>query len=387
MRFTFRTGLRVAKWTLAVIVAATVMTSGSNQAQAHFFRHLFGYHGYGYGGFGCGGLGYRGIGFYGFGCRPFRGCYSSYYAVSTPYYYSTPVYYTQPIYTYNYCVPYVAVPTYSECAPYFSDVTYSPSYPIASAPPSASWPVSNLVKNGITPTNSSIANRNSFAAQPSSTLLASSQNAKNAPLMMLRHPEPTLELATIDKTQSPEVNVVGKQYVARKPAVLQPYSPIWTQAATGLVDDLIAAGQLDDAAASCKSMEKIEQAKGAGVYLRQGLLGYFANTNSPAATDKALSLLEQACATGSQLEPSELSKSSLREYFANCSVDLDESMEKLSQSILENPNKSGRELLMLTVLLRMDGQSERSKLFAVEAEQMAAKSDAFHWNNLLNVCQ
>jgi hypothetical protein len=177
-------------------------------------------------------------------------------------------------------------------------------------------------------------------------------------------------------------------YVASKPRVVQPYSPIWTKAAVGIVDDMIEAGRFDDAQASCRSMEKIEQPKGAGVYLRQGLLRYFASQDhSAASTESVLNLLDQACASGSRLSAEELNSESLRTYFAACVIDLDATLERLSKSVLDNPESSERELLLLTVLLKLEGQGERASLFVKEAEQLASQSNSFRWSNLLLACQ
>ena len=184
-------------------------------------------------------------------------------------------------------------------------------------------------------------------------------------------------------------NEPGLRLVSKKPALLQPYSPIWTNAAAGIVDDMVAAGELDDANSSCKSMERITQPKGAGVYLRQALLKYFANEGSSAqkpSTDEVLRLLDLACEAGSQVVPSELSKDSLHDYFATCLVDVDAKLEQLSQSVLESPNQSGRELLLLSALLKLDGQTDRAKQFASEVEDQVAKSESFRWNSLLDAC-
>jgi hypothetical protein len=204
-------------------------------------------------------------------------------------------------------------------------------------------------------------------------------------MMMRDRNGESIELASSEIVLGAEPIAVGSRFVAQKPALLQPYSPIWTEAANGLVDDMIANGQLANAAASCKGMEKIEQPKGAGVYLRQALISYFETAQNPSAsTEEVLDLLEKACQAGSQLQPSELSKKSLGEYFEACNVDVESSMEQLSRWILENPGKSGRELMLLTALLKIDGQADRARLFADEAEQLAVKSGTFRWANLLS---
>ena len=151
---------------------------------------------------------------------------------------------------------------------------------------------------------------------------------------------------------------------------------------------MVAAGELDHAHSSCKSMERITQPKGAGVYLRQALLSYFSADASSAAPSmiEILKLLELACEAGSQVQPTELPKDSLQDYFAACKVDVTGKLELLSKSVLESPNNSGGELLLLAALLKLDGQYDRAKLFANEVEEQFARAGAFRWHSLLNVC-
>ena len=86
------------------------------------------------------------------------------------------------------------------------------------------------------------------------------------------------------------------------------------------------------------------------------------------------------------MQPSELSKGSLQDYFAACRVDLDGKLELLSKSVLESPNSSGNELLLLAAWLKLDGQQDRAKLFATEVEQQFDKAGTFRWHSLLEAC-
>ena len=386
MRFRMKAGLRAAKWTLALVSFGVFSGSMTSVADAHHphFRH-------------CGHFGFRhsgfALGYTSFGFSPYwnSGFSTSFCGFGSPFFCAPRFHCAPRFYTYSYAVPYISVPinTYyfePACPPLWSGVNYGSALPLAAnhaapvAPAwaTASWPrtaQANIRLASKAPTMP--ASRAALVSQTKQPSVSRGLSA-DAPLMMLR------DASGLDNSADLQA---GIRYVANKPVGLQPYSPIWTQAAVGLVDDMIQEGRFEDAQLSCKAMEKIEQTKGAGVYLRQALLNYFSqDSSSIASTDDVLNLLNEACAAGSELKPSELSKESLSDYFSACSVDVSRSMELLSKKILDNPAKAGREMLLLTALLKMDGQIERAKLFAGEADQLASKSTAFHWNSLLAVC-
>jgi hypothetical protein len=368
----------VAKWTLAVGIA-TAGTFGS-QAMAHhpFHRH------------GCFGLG-------GWGSSHFG--YSSFYSYRSSYAYPSfsfgylPRYYSVSYYTPTYFAPVYYSPAY--CTPaYYAPTYYPPTY---YAPACYSWSGTNFSVS--TPLASSTTPR--YSAFADSGLPGTTQANTNRMTSPLSMPSRTalskLPIAGIPVSKSaPVEGVEGKsvskeysvQLVSHKPALVQPYSPIWTKAAVGIVDEMIAAGELDHAHSSCKGMERVTQPKGAGVYLRQSLLGYFSadeNASNP-SSEEALNLLELACQAGSQVQPSELNRDSLRSYFSACIVDVSGAMENLSQSVLASPGNSSRELLLLSALLKLDGQTERSRLFAAEVQSQIGNSGSFKWHNVLNAC-
>ena len=396
MRAAKRTALKVAKWAL-VIAAGVSFTNFASPSRAlghhgHFgnFGHVghFGHYGGSFGHYGLGGFyGYSGFGYSPFYFNSYR---TSYFGYSSPYYYSfAPVYYRPRFY----CAPYVVVPTttyyYSSYPTFWSGVSVN-GIPLASqTQPSDLQPQSNAFRTSYIASAPASTSRSNFSIKPPlSTIAVAPPRAANAPLMMMRDDRDAVALASDIQIGDSPIEM-GTKYVSSKPALLQPYSPIWTKAASGLVDEMVAGGHLEEAYNSCKGMEKIAQPKGAGVYLRTALLSYFANrsdSNAP-STDEILDLLDLACSAGSQLEPSELAQTSLSNYLQECSVDVKGSMEQLSRWILDNPTQSGRELLLLTALLKLDGQSERAKIFANEAELLASKSNSFHWDQLLAVCR
>jgi hypothetical protein len=313
----------------------------------------------------------------------YYGGYSSFYGLRSSYYYpSLSFCYTPRYYSVNYYTPTYFPPVY------YSPVYYAPAYypcsTWSSVQTNIGFPIAN---NSFPPT--STANWFAVGNQVKTPLFAQARTVQpNSPLASL--PVSKMDsLTKVAKESDVKDNDRGLKLVSNKPALLQPYSPIWTKAAVGIVDDMVAAGELDHAHSSCQSMERITQPKGAGVYLRQALLKYFANDGSSAekpSIDEVLRLLELACEAGSRVLPNELAKDSLQDYFSACSVDVNEKLDRLSQSVLESPNQSGRELLLLAALLKLDGQADRAKLFATELEEQVAKSGSFRWNSLLDAC-
>jgi hypothetical protein len=363
----------LAKWTLVVGSFAVGSSAMESQALAHFPFHHRHHHYHGWG------LNYYGAysSFYSSYSYPSCRIFPRYYSVSyySPTYFA-PVYYTPTYYVPTYCPPTYFAPTY------FAPTCYTTSWS-GGVQQSTGFPISNTNTTRVFP----------------STSFSAGKTVSNALAMQMRGAESRIlggiSIAKLDsanevvegvKTESRDQ---GIKLVSNRPAILQPYSPVWTRAAVGLVDDMVARGDLDDAYTSCKSMERISQPKGAGVYLRQALLSYFSvevdDAKKP-SSDDILKLLELACQGGSTLQPSELSKQSLQDYFAACTVDVNRSLDNLSKSVLESPNQAGQDLLLLAALLKLEGQDDRAKLFATEVKEHSTKSNAFRWNAILDVC-
>jgi hypothetical protein len=386
----------------------------SSNAEAHFpfhFRHCYHSHGWGshyYGGYSSFSIGYSpriySTSFYSSGfCSP------SYYRTS----YFAPSYY----YTPTYCTPSYLAPVYYTPSYFAPTYYYAPAFDPCNAWSSVQ-PRTHYSDTSFTAANSAASRvTNAYAASRANTQSSLAMVNRNSPLTMPargldervfaeRVPQERSILAGLPVSKVEGADQVarvhevdgletltkrGTTVVAKKPALVQPYSPIWTKAAVGIVDDMVAAGEFEHAYSSCKSMDRVTQAKGAGVYLRQALMSYFADgatsgsTVQP-STDDTLNRLATACEFGSNLLPDELSKSSLHDYFAHCSVDVSKNMDELSKRVLESGSGSGKELLLLAALLKLDGQSDRAKLFATEVESRLSTNESQRWLKVLEVC-
>jgi hypothetical protein len=179
----------------------------------------------------------------------------------------------------------------------------------------------------------------------------------------------------------------GSQYVSKSdtPAPIQPYSPVWTQSAVGLIDNLMDRGDWEIASASCQRMEKVPSAQTHPVLLRQAIFELAAHRDAmnPSTLERILDKLNTAVIDGSQLSPSELRHGGLAQYLAPSGISLTEVMDQLSKRALEKPESSVEELLLIASLLTLDNQPERAELFAREARAQAPLTDAFRWQSLL----
>lgn len=380
------------QWLFSLGAVVTTLGSMTGSAQAHhpFGRYYGGYSScfgnyghYSYGGYAhcLPALAYRPRCFGGFYDSYYSGFYGSghYGFGSSAFYSAAPFCYTPRLYSVNYYSPaYTVIP--------YTPAFYSSRY---------TAPVQNITPawgHASYPSNASFASAKILEGNPFSLNVAPAQATfpravSSRELTPIDAPKSSS--APTDTSSAAEEREPGLVLVSDKPAMLQPYSPIWTKAAVGLVDEMIAAGEFANAKVSCKSMERIKQPKGSGVYLRQALTTYFAEESSTQSTtndEQVLNLLEMACSHGSQLEPTELTKKSLHEYFESCLIDVDGSLEQLSKSILDSSSNTGSQLLLLTALLKLDGQQDRAVLFANEAKLQLSGPDGLRWSNLLNIC-
>jgi hypothetical protein len=360
---------RIRRIGLAVGVALMVWNT-SSPAEAHFphFRHHahFGYYGPRH-------FSYYGPGFayYG-GYRPFlhRSYAVGYF--SYPWYYSTyyPLYPTYPLYFaptyYGYSIPTITWPV--------TTYYYQPVCTTAPAAGTSSYFVQNATAHNA---------RTRVQSVPDEPQVLRRDETLSVKLASATVPvDVSMPKPRIEELKAESASTIT---IVRKPVVLKPYSPIWTKAAVGLVDNMIEEGRFEDAVASCKSMEKISEPKGAGVYLRQGITTLFSVRKlDNAMLDRALDHLNDACLSGSQLSPMELDQgSTLTDYFRSCDqVDIQSTLDELSKQILDQPSESFKQLIVLAVLLKLDGQEERASLFAQEALQHPARSN--RWTSVLH---
>lgn len=380
---------RIAYRTLLAASLFGASLSASNTAVAEHHGHFHGhYHAYGhyYGGW----SGYYGLGFspvyasvYSYSYRPYRpiasrlcrpwATWGSYYSFYGPSIYPSLYYSYTPYYSYRVSVPVYVAPTFVEpvyygLAPDCDGTTFPTTFLSAEAR-SPYEPIGQVA----------LADAKNGASQAAiSPFIARNDSHDSVPARLVSSETITsMKPAVRDLTSRESIRVV------------KPYTPVWTESAIGLIDAMIAEGDIDTALASCVRMEKIPDAKGSGVYLRHALFEQFCSNNKASAA-RILDLLNDACAAGSQLDGSELPKGSVQSYLAAVHVDVTETMNRLSQRVLENDANTAattEELLLLAALLKLEGQQDRAALFANEVSERFAKTSERRWSYLLSRVQ
>ena len=151
-----------------------------------------------------------------------------------------------------------------------------------------------------------------------------------------------------------------------------PTSKPWRDAALGVLDQLVEQGKLDEAWGACQGMDQIAQQLPAEVRLRQAILGAI-HGESPnwAATRLAI-----AWDQGLAIRPDELPRGSLRNYLPKESGELlDQTLDRLARQVLQSTGDDAAHrshLILIAGLLRLDGQIDRSRLFALRARQVGS---------------
>ena len=160
---------------------------------------------------------------------------------------------------------------------------------------------------------------------------------------------------------------MGSAAIAR---TIVPTSKPWRDAALGVLDRLVEQGKLDEAWGACQGMDQIAQQLPAEVRLRQAILGAL-HGESPhwAATRLAI-----AWDQGLAIRPEELPRGSLRNYLPKESEELlDQTLDRLATQVLQSTGDDGADrshLILIAALLRLDGQIDRSRPFALRARQV-----------------
>ncbi len=169
------------------------------------------------------------------------------------------------------------------------------------------------------------------------------------------------------------------------PRPIQPYSPIWTESAVGLLDDLMDRGEWAIATESSQRLEKIPSALTQSVLLRQAIfeLVTHRDTLTTSELERVLHKLDYATIEGSELLGTELRHGSISLYLEGSTIPLDSILDPLSKQAMEHPESSSKELLLIAALLTLDGQPERASVFAREARAQAAMEESFPWQSLL----
>jgi hypothetical protein len=195
--------------------------------------------------------------------------------------------------------------------------------------------------------------------------------------------QPPIRLVSTEMELSKQ-RTPSRSVLVAKPAIkpLTPTSVAWSDSANGIIDEMVLSGDMRSALNSCEAMANDRQPRSKGVYLRHAILKLF-TPETETDVEKVLELLNMSAAAGCELQPSELGVSSLREYLEPSRISLQETLNQFSQNAMQNKTDSAADILMIATLLKLDGQSERAKLFATEAFEKASTSDNFVWHSLL----
>ncbi|XZE33955.1 hypothetical protein SH501x_004759 [Pirellulaceae bacterium SH501] len=188
-----------------------------------------------------------------------------------------------------------------------------------------------------------------------------------------------INLAADEELPAPAIRVERA-----KPGIspLRPGEGVWDESAVGILDDLVRRGEFAAALQSCESMSTNSQGMSKGVSLRHAVLKLFA-PESESELSAVLDLLNTACAAGSNLRGEELGGGTLRGFLEATPVSLDESLNQFSRLTLENPRLAVGNLLLISALLKLDGQEARARIFAEEAFDRASQTGELNWSSLM----
>jgi hypothetical protein len=164
---------------------------------------------------------------------------------------------------------------------------------------------------------------------------------------------------------------MGSAAIAR---TMVPTSKPWRDAALGVLDQLVEQGKLEEAWGACQGMDQIAQQLPAEVRLRQAILGALQGESPHWAATRLAIAWDQGLA----IRPEELPRGSLRHYLPKESEELlDQTLDRLASQVLQSTadDASHRShLILIAALLRLDGQIDRSRLFALRARQVGTSS-------------
>jgi hypothetical protein len=153
-------------------------------------------------------------------------------------------------------------------------------------------------------------------------------------------------------------------------STIVPTSKPWRDAALGVLDRMVEQGKLDEAWGACQGMDQIAQQLPAEVRLRQAVLGALQGESSHWAATRLAIAWDQGLA----IRPEELPRGSLRDYLPKESEELlDQTLDHLARQVLQAPGDEQADrshLILIAALLRLDGQIDRSRLFALRARQV-----------------
>lgn len=156
---------------------------------------------------------------------------------------------------------------------------------------------------------------------------------------------------------------------------------IYLSPESSLIDEMVQAGNSYDAHQSLLNSSLASGRFDSSLQLRNAVLSLFAS-KEPIAVELILDRFNQACATGAFLNDQALGMK-ISDYLSPCHIDVANTLNEFSKLALRNEEDSVSHLLIVATLLRLDGQSSRSKIFAQSAFEQASQKGNLQWNSLM----
>jgi hypothetical protein len=181
---------------------------------------------------------------------------------------------------------------------------------------------------------------------------------------------------TVDDTNYENDGASTVEVVSSAETIDPPISP-----ESMLVDQIVQSGGSFDAHQTLSSFVAASGTFDSSLQLRSAVLSLFAS-KEPIAVELVLDRFNQACAAGARLDERALGKS-ISDYLAPSHVDVTNTLNEFSKLALRNDANSVSHLLVVATVLRLDGQVDRSRLFAQAAFEQAAEKGSLQWNSLI----
>ena len=148
-----------------------------------------------------------------------------------------------------------------------------------------------------------------------------------------------------------------------------------------LVDEMVLAGNSSEAYQTLQSFVPSGLGFESSLQVRHAVLSLFASKD-PIAVEVVLDRFNSACAAGAELDQQSLG-CKVTDYLGPARVDVLNTLNEFSKLALRTEESNVPHLLIVATLLRLDGQTSRSRVFAQSAFEQAAETGSMQWNSLI----
>ncbi len=148
-----------------------------------------------------------------------------------------------------------------------------------------------------------------------------------------------------------------------------------------LVDEMVRSGKSFEAHQTLHSFVAPSGTFDSSLQLRSAVLSLFASKD-PIAVELILDRFNEACAAGAELDHRALGMP-ISDYLAPSNIDVSNTLNEFSKLALRSERTNVSQLLIVATILRLDGEKNRSKIFAQAAFDQAAEAGSLQWNSLI----